>query len=238
MPPKHPYTKNGVKILLLNALDYKEPITRAAESLKINIKTARGIKRRADKISNDSSILPSVLNLKERAQIAPKPGKHRVLSEVDLNTLDRGIRQDRKHRDMYQWEVAQELGLKGCKETIRLAGKKLRYSRCKPTKKPDLTEDQEWTRYNIAFDRKWKEHWTLVDYKLIAYSDEAAILVGEHRGPNSLSRKLEEKYDEDCIEVRFGHYSSAMFWGAYTYDFKCKYPLACSPFSSSITLLT
>ena len=127
---------------------------------------------------------------------------------------------------MPDFEVAQELGIKGCKETVRLAARKLGYNRVKPTKKLALTEDQEYTRYMTAFDRKWEKHWKLVDYKLIAYSNEAAIRVGEHRGPNNLSRKPEEKWEDDCIKVRYNNYSSAMFWGACTYDSKCRlFPL-------------
>ena len=123
---------------------------------------------------------------------------------------------------MRQFDIAQEYKIPGSKETIRKEAKKLRYSRCKPTKKPGLTEDQEYTRYMTAFNRKWEGHWTLADYKLIAYSDEAAVRVGEHRGLNHLSRKPEEKWDNNCIEVQYKHYSTAMFWGACTYDSKCK----------------
>jgi len=109
--------------------------------------------------------------------------------------------------------------LPGKKETIRKVAKKLRYSRYQPTKKPDLSEDQEYTRYIIAFDRI---PWTLDNYKVIAYSDEASIRVGEHRGDSTLSRKPEEKYNNDCISPAFAQFSVAMFWGACTYNSKCK----------------
>jgi len=98
--------------------------------------------------------------------------------------------------------------LPGKKETIRKVAKKLRYSRCQPTKKPDLSEDQEYTRYIIAFNRI---PWTLDNYKVIAYSDEASIRVGEHRGDSTLSRKPEEKYNNDCISPAFAQFSVTMF---------------------------
>ena len=109
---------------------------------------------------------------------------------------------------MYPFEVAKELQLAGERETIRKVAKKLRYSRCKPTRKPDLSEDQEYTRYMLAFDRI---PWTLDNYKIIAYSDKASIRVREHRGDNTLSRKPEEKYEDDCICPAFAQFSLAMF---------------------------
>jgi hypothetical protein len=60
----------------------------------------------------------------------------------------------------------------------------------------------------------------LDDWKRITFSDEAAILVGEHRGKHLISRKPEERYNEDCIEKRYNNYSEAMFWGCFSFDFK------------------
>ena len=85
-----------VKGAFLHTLDQGESIVQAAKELQLNIKTARGIKRRADQISNSHS--PSTLH--SRAQCALKSGRPRVLSELNLNTLDQVIGQDRKHRDM------------------------------------------------------------------------------------------------------------------------------------------
>ena len=100
MAPKHPYIKQGLKELLINKLNYQIPLLQAAKALKINIKTARSIKRRTDQISKDSSTLPLVFNIEERVQIAPKTSRPRILLELDINILDQGIRKDRKHRDM------------------------------------------------------------------------------------------------------------------------------------------
>jgi len=116
MAPKHPYTSQAKKAILINNLDQNILITRSAARLGINIKTARGIKRRANKISRDFT--PSVSNISTRIQVAKKPSPRHVLSELDINTLDQTIRQDRKHRDMYQFEVAQEIHLPGSRTTI------------------------------------------------------------------------------------------------------------------------
>jgi len=58
------------------------------------------------------------------------------------------------------------------------------------------------------------------DWRRISYSDEAAILVGEHCGRHKISRKVDKKYNADCIEVRYNNYLQAMFWGCLSYDFK------------------
>jgi|GEM_PF-6859585 len=199
------YTSQEVKGALLHTLDQNEPIVQAAKELKINIKTARGIKRRADQISDSHS--PSTLHI--RAQNALKTGRPKVLSELDLNALDKGIGMDKVHRHMPEYAVAVELALPGSDTTIRRAKKKLRYSWCEPTRKPWLPDTQETIRYEVAYSRK--EYWEGGQYRLIAYSDEALILVGEHRGKDKLNRKLEEEYYSNYIEPKFIHYSSTMF---------------------------
>ncbi len=118
---------------------------------------------------------------------------------------------------MCQYDVAQELNLKASKSTIRTVARTHDIHRVKPTKKLALTPIQKAERYEIALSRK---DWTLDDWKRIVFSDEAAILVGEHRGPNRISRKPNERYSPDCIEVRYNNYSEAMFWGCFSYDFK------------------
>ena len=96
MAPKHPYINQARKAILIHDLDTSMSITAAAKDSRINIKTARGIKRRVDQISVDST----VFNLEERVQLAPKPGRYRILSDLEINTLDQRISKDKKHRDM------------------------------------------------------------------------------------------------------------------------------------------
>jgi hypothetical protein len=218
MAPKHPYIDEARKGAFLTLLDEGDPIPSAAKKAKINTKTARGIKKRADQIVifNDTHNLPPP-SLHDQVSIAPKPGRPHVLSELDINTLDCTISSDRHHREMGQFEVAQELDLKASKSTIRTAARSHKIHRVKPTKKLGLTPIQMAERYEIALSRK---DWTLDDWKRVVFSDEASILVGEHWGPNKISRKPDERYNPDCIEVRYNNYSEAMFWGCFSYDFK------------------
>jgi len=218
MAPKHPYIDEARKGAFLTLLDEGYPIPPAAKKAKINTKTACGIKKRADQIIifNDAHNLPPP-SLHDQVSIAPKLGRPHVLSELDINSLDCTISSDRHHREMGQFEVAQELDLKASKSTIRTAARSHKIHQVKPTKKLSLTPIQMAERYEIALSRK---DWTLDDWRRVVFSDEASILVREHRGPNKISRKPDERYNPDCIEVRYNNYSEAMFWGCFSYDFK------------------
>jgi hypothetical protein len=220
MAPKHPYLSESEKAVFLDALDHGQNSSQAAKRAKINVKTARGVKKRAENytyIAEQENRPPPSLH--DRTIIAPKTGRRRVLSALNIEQLDNAVGQDKEHRHMVEYEIAQQIeGFPHVsKTTVRNEIHALRYHECAPTKKPALTFIQECERYEIALSRK---DWTLEDWKRISFSDEASILVGEHRGHNKLLRKPEEKYDDDCIEVRYKHYSEAMFWGSFSYDTK------------------
>jgi len=102
MASKHPYTDEAGKGAFLALLENGESIPSAAKRAKINIKTARGIKKRADKITLycDEYDLPPP-SFHDRVAIAPKPGRPYVLSELDINTLDVAIISDRYHREIH-----------------------------------------------------------------------------------------------------------------------------------------
>ncbi len=142
MPPKHPYIHEAEKGAFLYNLDNSDDIVLAAKKARINIKTARGIKRRADTITHtcaeNSQPPPS---LYDRTIIAPKSGRRRVFSELDIEHLDNAIGQDRYHREMLQTE---ELDIPhASKSTIRTVTRSLNYHRVAPTKKLALTAIQE-----------------------------------------------------------------------------------------------
>jgi hypothetical protein len=102
MPPKHPYTDEASKGAFLALLENGESIPSAAKKAKINIKTARDIKKRADKITiyyGEHNLPPSSFH--DRVAIAPKSGRLHVLSEFDINILDAAISSDRYHREIY-----------------------------------------------------------------------------------------------------------------------------------------
>lgn len=80
-----------------------------------------------------------------------------------------------------------------------------------------MTNSQKAQRYEIALSRK---DWTLDDWRLFIFSDEASVIVLAKRGQQNISRLPDERYHKDCIERRYNNYLEAMFWGCFTYDFK------------------
>lgn len=219
MAPKHPYLHEAEKAVFLNSLDNGDELLHAAKKAKINPKTARSIKKRDDDklaFAQQHHLPPPSLH--DRTTIAPKSGRRRVLAELDIEKLDNTIGQDRHYRELPYFEVAQQIDIPHVsKSTIRTTAAQLDYHRVKPTKKLGLTPIQRAIRYELALSRK---DWKLADWKRITFSDEAAILVGEHRGIHRISRKPEERYNPDCIEVRYNNYTEAMFWGCFSFDFK------------------
>jgi hypothetical protein len=101
MAPNHPYTDEASKGAFLIFLENEESIPSAAKKAKINIKTARNMKKRADKIiiyCDEHSLPPSSFH--DRVVIAPKPGRPHILSKLDINILDDIINFDRHYREM------------------------------------------------------------------------------------------------------------------------------------------
>jgi len=107
MALKHPYTDEASKGTFLALLENRESIPSTAKRAKINVKTARDIKNRADKITiyYDEHNLPPP-SFHDRVAITPKPGRPHILSEPNINTLDAIIRSDRYHHKIPQFKVA------------------------------------------------------------------------------------------------------------------------------------
>src|ERR1700721_442301 len=101
MATLHPYIDKARKGVFLLDLDRGFDIIDAALDAEINVKTTRGIKRRADEITifHDKHDLPSP-SIHNRAAKRAKSGRPFALSELDINSLDQAISSDRKHREM------------------------------------------------------------------------------------------------------------------------------------------
>lgn len=136
-------------------MDDGADIVPAAKKAKINIKTARDIKRRADTITVycDQHNLPP-LSLHDRTIIQPKSGRRPALSELQVNQLDAAINQDRHYREMPQLEVSNELRFHVSKTVVRNECRNLNIYRVKSTKKLDLIDIQKAIQYKIALSQK------------------------------------------------------------------------------------
>jgi hypothetical protein len=218
MPPKHPYTDEACKGAFLSHLDNGDSIPTAAKKAKINTYTARDIKARSDNFVNfcNNYNLPPP-SLHNRVAIKPKSGRPYILSEISRNILKTACKQDRHYRKMFQFDVAQELNIKASCTTIQREIKTQRLNQVKPTKKLALTEIQQVQQYKIVLLYK---DWTLDNWKKVVFTDKAAILVREYCSQYKILYIPEDRYNLDCIEVRYNNYSKTMFWGLFLYNYK------------------
>ena len=107
MGSKRSYTSEADKGNFLGYIDDGEDIMLAAKKAKINIKTARRIKKRDDENTTycNHNNLPTP-SLHDRTTIQSKSGRHPVLSELNIEQLDNAITQDRRHREMPEFDVS------------------------------------------------------------------------------------------------------------------------------------
>jgi hypothetical protein len=140
-----------------------------------------------------------------------------VLSNEDCNKIFAACTINKKARKKRFHHVAAKEGFEACRRTIETRMRQMNLRRCKSTKKIGLTDIQRAQRYEIALSRK---DWGYAEWSKVVFSDEASILVGEHRGVQNLSRTPDERYHPDVIERRYNNYSEAMFWGCFSYDYK------------------
>ena len=212
---KHP--SDLQKIEFLTHLQYVS-LHKAAQRAGLEYTTAQRLKTRVGEleIEHIEKGLPPP-TLEEKIARKKGSGAKPKLTIDDLNEIFVACTLNKKQRKKLQHVVAKELGFDVCRRTIetRLRAKGL--NRCKPTKKLALTDIQKAQRYEIAWSRR---NWTLEEWKHIIFSDEASIIVSAKRGQQNISRMSDERYHEDCIEVRYNNYSEAMFWGCFTYDYK------------------
>ena len=192
--------------------------TQAAEKAGIKRNTGHNIWARAGQLEVDHSEEgrppPTI---EELVAVKPKTGRPKVLSESDCNEIYAACTASKKARRKQQHHVALEEGFEACRRTIETRMRAMNLRRCKPTKKLGLTDIQRAQRYEIALSRK---DWGYAEWSKVVFSDEASILVGEHRGLQNLSRTPDERYHPDVIERRYNNYSEAMFWGCFSYDYK------------------
>jgi hypothetical protein len=155
---------------------------------------------------------------KEQVTRKEGSGAELKLSKADIERLLEACTIDKKARRKLWIQVACEESFFNLhRSTIekKLCERGLR--RCKSTKKLNLTDIQKAQRYEIALSRK---DWTLDDWRLVIFSNEASVIVSAKYGQQNISRFSNERYHEDCIKRRYNNYLEAMFWGCFTYDFK------------------
>jgi hypothetical protein len=154
MAHKRLYTNEATRGAFFGLLDHGVALPEAAKELHLKPQTARDLNHcdKRLKIYCDDYNLPPP-SLHNRAAVKPKSSRPHILLEIDGNRLKEACEQDRHHREMFQFEVAQEDELDlptVLRTTIRKEMQKRRLHRVKPTKKLGLTDIQKAERYEIA----------------------------------------------------------------------------------------
>src|SRR5256714_3192031 len=212
------HATQGQKIAFLVHLEYVH-CAEAARKAGLALTTAKDLKKHAGELCiehlEQGLLLPSY-----EEQVARKEGsgaKPKV-SEEEITRLLEACTLSKKQRKKLWIQIAREEGFFDLyRRTIEKKLRERGLRRCKSTKKLDLTDIQKAERYEIALSRK---DWTLDDWRLLIFSDEASVIVSAKRGQQKISRYSDERYHSDCIEQRYNNYSEAMFWACFTYDYK------------------
>jgi arginine repressor len=130
-------------------------------------------------------------------QIARKAGSGRpkVLGDGDCQQIFNACTSSNAQRKKKLHNLLQEEGFNACRRTIETRMRKMNLYRTKSTKKLALTDIQKAQRYKIALSR---QHWGYKEWSMVIFSDEASILVGEHRGKQKISKTLDVTARTKC----------------------------------------
>ena len=82
------------------------------------------------------------------------------------------------------------------------------YGRYPPRFKPPLSPEMKAQR--LGFSVKWLEKLRGKEH-IIVYIDETAVRVRETRGQQWITRRVDEVWHKDCIDVRYRGYTELMF---------------------------
>ena len=86
-----------------------------------------------------------------------------------------------------------------------------------PRYKPSLSLEMKAER--LGFCEEWLEKLREKEH-MIVYTDETAVRVGETRGQQWVTRRADEVWHKDCIDVRYRGYTELMFWACYTSEMR------------------
>jgi transposase len=153
-----------------------------------------------------------------------RTGRPRIFTDRDRRRIVRILRKSKvKTAEAVRKEVASNLNIKVCHNTIAKTLREFGYVCRVKRKKPLLTKKHKQARLSWA-----KKHrtWTVDEWRKVIWSDETAFLLVNGEGREFCWTKEGEVLEEDLVKPtkKFGG-GKLMMWGCITYEgvgFSCK----------------
>ena len=142
------------------------------------------------------------------------------LSEWDVCRLIHHVMKSQVNHHKKWTVIAQECQISASQSCISNAFKWMRYECFSPKQKSLLTPEQKLACVEFAI--RWIEE-GLKFWKTVVWTDKTAVWVGETWGQQWVTRRADEVYYKDCIDVWYKQYTEMQFWGCYTVEFKGPY---------------
>jgi transposase len=147
---------------------------------------------------------------------APRSGRPKILTKHDIRHIKAHVTTDRETRREPLGEIIQHCNLPISTKTLSRTivncigmGRRIERKRC------FLTPSQ--MAYRLKFT-KAHIHWTLEDWRRVAFSDEMAMQTDSNQGRVFVWRYPEEEYHMDCIRgTVISGFQKVKVWGAMRY---------------------
>nr|GAT45076.1 predicted protein [Mycena chlorophos] len=145
----------------------------------------------------------------------PRSGRPALLDEDEKDQIEQIARGNRR---MPFKEISNRLDTPVSAATVRRALNERGYRRCVAPRVPFLTPKQKDARLEWALGQSGRERDD--GWRNVMWSDECYVVVGSsHR--IFVTRKPDEKWDDDCVVPRFKQSSlRAMVWGCCARDYR------------------
>lgn len=203
-----------VQCLTLLALQYNHSYIE--EVTGIGKSSQQRILRKARDLGFKPHESPRVLD--SYVQDLPRSGRPKEIDQTKEQEILAIVQRDRAGREKSSDVLAYET--ETSKSSVHRILKKEGFSKVKPTTKPGLNKKQREAR--LTWCHKYSS-WTIEDWKRVIFTDETSVILGNRRGTVRLWRRPDEVYSDTVIRRRWKGYSTFIFWGSFTYEFKGPY---------------
>jgi transposase len=168
------------------------PVPKVAEIMGMTPVTVYRIIKRA----RDRGFNPDIdARIREEYVLdAQRSGRPKEITPAIEQSVIDSVTKDRAGREKSAEFLAYEAGISrsSCLSIL----KHHKFSSCKPTWKPGLTDEARRRRLAFAYAHA---HWTLEDWKNVIWTDETSIVLGHRRGSQKVWRRPHEIHEPTVI---------------------------------------